>query len=126
MSPPRPIPPPPSTHSAPRARADYEYNKLPDAAERETIAKAVGLPARQVQVWFQNRRQRSKAPTDVPAPGKVAWDRHKEAPLGPPPPLAIEPVAVEVLGVLPPLNRQADALTGSGDCGRGKRFYYIL
>ena len=40
----------------------YELNKLPDAKERETIGKACGLPGRAVQVWFQNRRQRQKAP----------------------------------------------------------------
>ena len=36
----------------------YEYNKLPDAKERAALGQAVGLSARAVQVWFQNRRQR--------------------------------------------------------------------
>ena len=38
----------------------YEYNKLPDAKERAALGQAVGLSARAVQVWFQNRRQRQK------------------------------------------------------------------
>ena len=40
--------------------ADYEFNKLPDAKERAALGEAVGLSARAVQVWFQNRRQRKK------------------------------------------------------------------
>ena len=34
----------------------YEYNKLPDAKERAALGQAVGLSARAVQVWFQNKR----------------------------------------------------------------------
>ena len=36
------------------------FNKLPDANERTALGEAVGLSARNVQVWFQNRRQREK------------------------------------------------------------------
>ena len=33
----------------------YEFNKLPDAQEREALGKALGLTPRAVQVWFQVR-----------------------------------------------------------------------
>ena len=48
--------------------ADFQYNKLPDADERLALGKAVGLSARAVQVWFQNRRQRQKSSGEPPAP----------------------------------------------------------
>ena len=38
----------------------YEYNKLPDAKERAALGQAVGLSARAVQVWFQNKRARER------------------------------------------------------------------
>ena len=38
----------------------YELNKMPDTQEREALGAALGLTARAVQVWFQNRRQRQK------------------------------------------------------------------
>ena len=52
-----PADPPTRSHMC----ADYEINKMPDVKERDAIAEAVGLSARSVQVWFQNRRQRQKA-----------------------------------------------------------------
>jgi hypothetical protein len=39
---------------------DYQANKFPSAQERDALGEAIGLPARNVQVWFQNRRQRQK------------------------------------------------------------------
>jgi len=41
--------------------AVYAIEKLPDAALRERLSTYLNLSARQVQVWFQNRRQRAKA-----------------------------------------------------------------
>ena len=38
----------------------FAFNKLPDAKERASVGLAIGLSARAVQVWFQNRRQRQK------------------------------------------------------------------
>ena len=38
----------------------YAMEKLPDAALRERLGNHLGLTARQVQVWFQNRRQKAK------------------------------------------------------------------
>ena len=46
----------------------YELNKMPDAAEREALGKALGLTPRAVQVWFQNRRQRQKEAKEAAAP----------------------------------------------------------
>lgn len=54
-------------------RADYEYNKLPDAKERSAIGQAVGLSARAVQVWFQNRRQRQKPAGGTKGPPATQW-----------------------------------------------------
>lgn len=41
--------------------AVYAVEKLPDANLRERLSSYLSLSARQIQVWFQNRRQRSKA-----------------------------------------------------------------
>ena len=43
----------------------YESSPFPSAREREALAKAIDLPQRQVQTWFQNRRQRNKDPTSI-------------------------------------------------------------
>jgi len=43
--------------------AVYAIEKLPDAALRERLSSYLALSARQIQVWFQNRRQRAKAKT---------------------------------------------------------------
>jgi hypothetical protein len=34
--------------------------KFPDAGQRQEMAEAIGLTARQVQVWFQNQRQKHR------------------------------------------------------------------
>ena len=52
-----------SAHQKAILQKYYEHNRLPDTTERAAIAKAIGLSARAVKVWFQNRRQRQK-PTD--------------------------------------------------------------
>ena len=41
--------------------AVYAMEKLPDADLRERLSAYLNLSTRQVQVWFQNRRQRAKA-----------------------------------------------------------------
>ena len=43
----------------------YESSPFPSAREREALAMAIDLPQRQVQTWFQNRRQRNKDPTSI-------------------------------------------------------------
>ena len=40
--------------------AVYAVEKLPDAALRDRLSKHLDLSTRQIQVWFQNRRQRAK------------------------------------------------------------------
>ena len=40
--------------------AVYAMEKLPDADLRERLSSYLQLSTRQVQVWFQNRRQRAK------------------------------------------------------------------
>ena len=56
---------------------DYEYNKLPDAKERAALGQAIGLSARAVQVWFQNRRQRQKPSTEKTVTQWVEMDESK-------------------------------------------------
>ena len=41
--------------------AVYAMEKLPDASLRDRLSKYLDLSTRQIQVWFQNRRQRAKA-----------------------------------------------------------------
>ena len=47
-------------HLFPSTRADFQYNKHPDANERTALGQSLALSARAVQVWFQNRRQRQR------------------------------------------------------------------
>ena len=56
---------------------DYEYNKLPDAKERAALGQAIGLSARAVQVWFQNRRQRQKPSNEKAVTQWVEMDESK-------------------------------------------------
>ena len=42
--------------------AVYAVEKLPDAGLRDRLSKYLDLSTRQIQVWFQNRRQREKDP----------------------------------------------------------------
>lgn len=46
--------------------AVYSIEKLPDAPLRERLSKYLDLSTRQIQVWFQNRRQRAKAGSGLP------------------------------------------------------------
>jgi len=41
--------------------AVYAVEKLPDSSLRDRLSKYLNLSTRQIQVWFQNRRQRAKA-----------------------------------------------------------------
>lgn len=41
--------------------AVYAIEKLPDSSLRDRLSKYLNLSTRQIQVWFQNRRQRAKA-----------------------------------------------------------------
>jgi hypothetical protein len=40
--------------------AAFELERLPDAATRARLAETLDLSSRQIQVWFQNRRQRQR------------------------------------------------------------------
>ena len=51
--------------------AVYAVEKLPDAALRERLSKYLDLSTRQIQVWFQNRRQRAKAGGGSSSPKKT-------------------------------------------------------
>ena len=77
----------------------YDFNKLPDAKERAALGQAVGLSARAVQVWFQNRRQRQK-PSG--APPNSTWVPMDSAPTKPPEPPR--------LGNVPPTPSTQDTL----------------
>ena len=44
----------------------FEEEPLPNFDQRQAIAKALGMTPRSVQIWFQNRRQRSKAQAQAP------------------------------------------------------------
>mmetsp|Transcript_11709 Transcript_11709/g.30022 ORF Transcript_11709/g.30022 Transcript_11709/m.30022 type:complete len:701 (+) Transcript_11709:86-2188(+) len=48
--------------------AVYAIEKLPDAGLRDRLSKYLDLSTRQIQVWFQNRRQRQKANGGIPSP----------------------------------------------------------
>ena len=47
-------------------QAAFSDGQMPDAAKRQALADELGLTPRCVHVWFQNRRQRSRA-TTVPS-----------------------------------------------------------
>ncbi|KAI8871694.1 DMBXc-paired class homeobox protein, partial [Ramicandelaber brevisporus] len=38
----------------------FQYTQLPNTGLRERLGVALGMPARTVQVWFQNQRQKHK------------------------------------------------------------------
>ena len=67
----------PPNMPTPRVITDYEYNKLPDAKERAALGQAIGLSARAVQVWFQNRRQRQKPSNEKAVTQWVEMDESK-------------------------------------------------
>mmetsp|Transcript_5118 Transcript_5118/g.15790 ORF Transcript_5118/g.15790 Transcript_5118/m.15790 type:complete len:106 (-) Transcript_5118:191-508(-) len=60
--------------------AVYAMEKLPDSRLRERLATYLSLSARQIQVWFQNRRQREQrhrlgnltAPSHPPPPSSAS------------------------------------------------------
>ncbi|EOD05067.1 hypothetical protein EMIHUDRAFT_471257 [Emiliania huxleyi CCMP1516] len=87
--------------------AVYAMEKLPDSRLRERLATYLSLSARQIQVWFQNRRQRSKS---------------KEPQLSQPPLLAGHDQVLSALfdvseGALPPEVRARVAM--GSRCGTG-------
>ena len=45
----------------PPGQEEFDACELPSKARRDALAAALQIPARSVQVWFQNRRQRAKA-----------------------------------------------------------------
>ena len=45
----------------------YAANPFPDTAARLALANEVNIDARQVQVWFQNKRQRVRIQKNAPA-----------------------------------------------------------
>ena len=50
----------------------YDMQKLPDAELRERLSRYLDLSPRQIQVWFQNRRQRAKSGSSTSSPIKKA------------------------------------------------------
>ncbi|KAI9351227.1 hypothetical protein BDR26DRAFT_850701 [Obelidium mucronatum] len=50
--------------------AEFERDPFPSAADRNRIAESLGMEARQVQFWFQNRRANAKAKGIVLTPAK--------------------------------------------------------
>ena len=45
----------------------YAANPFPDMAARLALANEVNIDARQVQIWFQNKRQRVRIQKKAPA-----------------------------------------------------------
>ena len=49
----------------------YDVNPFPTRVERESIATQLCVTQRNVQVWFQNTRQRGKVPHPRPPPRRT-------------------------------------------------------
>jgi len=45
--------------------ASYKINEFPDLEARSFLARELGIEARQVQVWFQNRRQKERTRNNI-------------------------------------------------------------
>ena len=58
--------------------AQFKADRLPNNETREKLARDLGMSARSVQVWFQNRRQRDpghvRKPQHKPVIGRLAID----------------------------------------------------
>ena len=55
---------------------NYQRNAYPDGELRATLAMALGIEARQVQVWLQNRRQKEAKKAAMAAGASRAVDDH--------------------------------------------------
>ena len=53
--------------------AVYAIEKLPDSTLREKLSSYLNLSTRQIQVWFQNRRQRAKSGGGPSSAAQKKW-----------------------------------------------------
>jgi hypothetical protein len=49
-----------TTHQLVKLQELFDVNPLPSAAERQQLGDLIDMSAREVQVWFQNKRQNQK------------------------------------------------------------------
>ncbi|RUO96336.1 hypothetical protein BC936DRAFT_142191 [Jimgerdemannia flammicorona] len=61
--------------------AAFKENHLPDGKAREWLADKLKMPARAVQIWFQNRRQTTRKKTQV-VHNDMSNDNHSSSSLG--------------------------------------------
>ncbi|CAL1695045.1 unnamed protein product [Somion occarium] len=80
-------------HQLERLEALYQYATHPTRQEKEALGDEVGMDARTVTVWFQNRRQLAKKASDTETKARPVQPTHREANLIPRRPLASVPLA---------------------------------
>ena len=63
----------PTDEARQRMESVYQQHKFPTLVMREQLSSELGATLRQIQVWFQNRRQRDQRMANDPMMGAMAW-----------------------------------------------------
>ena len=105
----------PSDEARKRLEGVYQQHKFPTLMMREQLSTELQATLRQIQVWFQNRRQRDQRQQNAILPGAVGWHARATQPAyavpgGAPSCPCAYPIAratgsgYEPMGVGPPTN----------------------